>query len=216
MNKNAFQYDAYRPLFTVWGVSLTETPLDRDIPGHKHPRTETPLDRPPLVNRITDRCKNITFPQLRLRAVTIHSTHCRLFLGLEVCLISVSWLSSVRSGTERVATTGYEFLLASDGFVALSSVERTCGGPSSGSRSSVVFFHRTSWPIHRQLKQTRSGENKLTNSTKINWKSSTMKSVNILCWWIIQFFFHKEFSWIWKNVNYKSLLQQRAQMWIIC
>ena len=41
------------------GVSLTETPLDRDPPDRD----------PPLVNRITDRCKNITFPQLRLRAV---------------------------------------------------------------------------------------------------------------------------------------------------
>ena len=87
----------------------------------------------------------------------------------------------MRSVTERVATTGYEFLLASDGFVALSSVERTCGGPSGESRFSVVFFHRTSWPIHRELKQIRSGENTLTNSTKISWKSLTMKSVNFLC-----------------------------------
>ena len=30
-----------------------------------------PLDRDPSVNRITDRCKNISFPQLRLRAVKI-------------------------------------------------------------------------------------------------------------------------------------------------
>ena len=29
---------------------------------------------PPPVNRITDRCKNITFPQLRLWAVIIHNS----------------------------------------------------------------------------------------------------------------------------------------------
>ena len=56
-------------------VSITETPLDRDPPdrdppGRTHPQTEIPLDTdPPPVNRITDRYKNITFPQLRSRAV---------------------------------------------------------------------------------------------------------------------------------------------------
>ena len=54
--------------------------MDRDPPGQRPPRqrppwTETPLDRDPLpVNRITDTCKNITFPQLRLRTVTINHT----------------------------------------------------------------------------------------------------------------------------------------------
>ena len=40
-------------------------------PWQRPPWTETPLDRdpPPRVNRITDRCKNITFPQLHLQAV---------------------------------------------------------------------------------------------------------------------------------------------------
>ena len=42
------------PTETPW----IETPLSRDPPGQ----------RPP-VNSITDRCKNITLPQLRLRAV---------------------------------------------------------------------------------------------------------------------------------------------------
>ena len=42
-------------------------PLDRDLPDRD------PLDRDPHpVNRITDRCKNITFPQIRLRAVMKH------------------------------------------------------------------------------------------------------------------------------------------------
>ena len=48
-------------------------------PGTRHPlgpgtpRNQTPLvpGTPPHVNRITDTCKNITFPQLRLRAVII-------------------------------------------------------------------------------------------------------------------------------------------------
>ena len=44
-NKNAFQKDAYRPLFTIQGVSLTETPLDRDPPPAQRPppQTQTPL-----------------------------------------------------------------------------------------------------------------------------------------------------------------------------
>ena len=56
-NNNAFQWHAYRPLFTVWGFSLIETPLnrtetsptldrdphlDRDPPGQRAPWTETP------------------------------------------------------------------------------------------------------------------------------------------------------------------------------
>ena len=52
---------------------MTETPLHRDPPW-----TRNPLDRdPPPVNRITDRCKNITFPQLRLRAVMKHNLSVR-------------------------------------------------------------------------------------------------------------------------------------------
>ena len=44
------------------------------------PRTETPSQTPlPPVNRITDRCKNITFPQLRLRAVKmLIQSYCQL------------------------------------------------------------------------------------------------------------------------------------------
>ena len=40
---------------------LDKPPLDRD-PGQRAPWTETPLDRNPSVNRVTDRCKNITLP----------------------------------------------------------------------------------------------------------------------------------------------------------
>ena len=50
-NKNAFQYDAYHLHVTIWG-DLT----NKDPPGQTPPWTETPT-----VNRITDRCKNITF-----------------------------------------------------------------------------------------------------------------------------------------------------------
>ena len=59
---------------------------DRDPPGQRPPRMGTPQDsseqRPrllwtetktPLWNRITDACENITFPQLRLRVVTMES-----------------------------------------------------------------------------------------------------------------------------------------------
>ena len=39
-------------------------PLARDPPGQRPPWTETPpTETPPPVNRITDRCKNITLPQ---------------------------------------------------------------------------------------------------------------------------------------------------------
>ena len=62
------------------GISLTvnppgqrppgqRPPLDRDPPGQSPPRQRPPLARDPPVNRITDMCKNITFPQLRLRVV---------------------------------------------------------------------------------------------------------------------------------------------------
>ena len=46
-------------------------PLDRDLPDgdpllYRDPLDGDPPDRePPPVNRITDRCKNIAFPQLR-------------------------------------------------------------------------------------------------------------------------------------------------------
>ena len=52
------------------GVTLTETPstdtpLDRDPPGQRPPWTENPLwTETPPVNRIADRCKNITLPQI--------------------------------------------------------------------------------------------------------------------------------------------------------
>ena len=47
----------------------TETLLDSDPPWTETPVDRDPMDRNPRVNRITDRCKNITLPQLRLRAV---------------------------------------------------------------------------------------------------------------------------------------------------
>ena len=70
----------YRTGVSVWGVSLdrdhlgqrplwTEThPLDRDSPDRDPPGQRPPLERDhprqrPLVNRITDRCKNITLAQ---------------------------------------------------------------------------------------------------------------------------------------------------------
>ena len=76
--------------------SSGQTPRGADTPRQipplgKHPQADTLLGQTPLadtpwantrcpiaywdkppVNRITDRCKNITFPQLCLRAVTIH------------------------------------------------------------------------------------------------------------------------------------------------
>ena len=54
-----------------WGVSLTETPWTETPPwtesplGQRPPGQRPPLNRDPPVNRITDRCTNITLPQLR-------------------------------------------------------------------------------------------------------------------------------------------------------
>ena len=50
---------------SVWGVSAWGI----SVQGGLHPEWRPP----PAVNRITDRCKNITFPQLRWRAVKITS-----------------------------------------------------------------------------------------------------------------------------------------------
>ena len=51
VNKKAFQYDAYRPLF--WSGKGSGVEAD------------------PPVNRMTDTCENITLPKLRLRVVWI-------------------------------------------------------------------------------------------------------------------------------------------------
>ena len=53
------------------GVFLTEEGLlwYRDPPKQRPPRQRSPRQRPLPVNRITDRCKNITFQQLRLGLV---------------------------------------------------------------------------------------------------------------------------------------------------
>ena len=51
------------------GVSAqrgVQTPLDRD--RHTQPQTQRQRQTPP-VNRMTDRCKDVTFPHFRLRAV---------------------------------------------------------------------------------------------------------------------------------------------------
>ena len=54
-------------------------PPYRDTPQTETPRTEIPLDTEPPLNRMTHRCKNITFPQLRLRVVNIKNKLCNEF-----------------------------------------------------------------------------------------------------------------------------------------
>ena len=56
VNKNTFQLDAYRPLFTVWWslcqeVSQTEIPLDKYPPRTETSQTETPLGQRPSPDR---------------------------------------------------------------------------------------------------------------------------------------------------------------------
>ena len=57
-NKNAFQYDAYRPLVTVRGGALSRG-------GEVSVRGTVSLTEPPPRNRITDACENFTLSQLR-------------------------------------------------------------------------------------------------------------------------------------------------------
>ena len=73
-NKYAFQQDAYHPpVYTLQADSPPPSKTDTaqaDTPSIPYPLYTTPSSiRQPSVNRMTDRCKNITFPQLRLRAV---------------------------------------------------------------------------------------------------------------------------------------------------
>ena len=55
-----------RPPWTdPWTETSLDRPMDRDVPGQRPPWTETPQTETLPVDRITDRCKNITLPQLR-------------------------------------------------------------------------------------------------------------------------------------------------------
>ena len=71
-NKNAFQWDAYCPLVdripacTVGGVYLSGGVY---LPGGVSAWECTCPGTPPSVNRMTDRCKNITLPQTSFAAV---------------------------------------------------------------------------------------------------------------------------------------------------
>ena len=57
MNKKAFHYYAYRPLF--WFSGGLPNPLDADPPVGRPP----PDSDPQSVNRMTDPSENITLPQ---------------------------------------------------------------------------------------------------------------------------------------------------------
>ena len=52
----------------VGGVSLTETPWT-ETPPDRDPTDREPLDRDPRLNRITDRCKNITLPVITFHKI---------------------------------------------------------------------------------------------------------------------------------------------------
>ena len=48
---------------------LCHTPLHHTLPFHNTPLPKCMLGYTPRVDRVTDGCENITFPQLRMRAV---------------------------------------------------------------------------------------------------------------------------------------------------
>ena len=110
-NKNAFQYDAYCPL--QWPSFLYTCPLPcmppamhtlchahspaMHAPCHTnslamHVPCHAPSSATPPVNRIRGRCKNIIFPQLRLRSVKIMLPAVRTELGTP-CLLA--WSSAI-------------------------------------------------------------------------------------------------------------------------
>ena len=82
-NKNAFQQDAYRSLqwpSSVGGGGVCPRGVCQGACTPPWTKTQTPPiacwdTHPPPVNRMTDRGKNITFPQLRLQAVKILRTN---------------------------------------------------------------------------------------------------------------------------------------------
>ena len=65
-----------------------DPPRDQALPWDQAPPQDqappwdqTPWDQAPPVNRITDTCKNITFPQLRLRAVKMRWSLSKMKIG---------------------------------------------------------------------------------------------------------------------------------------
>ena len=60
----------------------THAPLPCMPPCHAHPSV---MHAPPM-NRITDRCKNITFPQLLLRTVTKSKCMITVFTSKQECI----------------------------------------------------------------------------------------------------------------------------------
>ena len=85
-------------------VSLTEIPL-----GQRNPRTETPLDRDPLlVNRITDRCKNINNRKSKILYFLLMLYLCSLSLLLYGVLVDglyLAFLSLTHSVTASISHT---------------------------------------------------------------------------------------------------------------
>ena len=99
--------------------SLDRDPPDRDPIGQRPPLTETPRlwTETPAVNRITDRCKNITFPQLRLHAVMSR------FLTCKGCFSLRKLMPSSPNASYRFVTISFSrFLIARMLSVAVSLI----------------------------------------------------------------------------------------------
>ena len=70
LNKNAFQQDAYRSLFTVrgWGSLSRRSLCLGGLGGGLCPGEGSLSEYPPPMNGMTHRCKNITLPQTSFAA----------------------------------------------------------------------------------------------------------------------------------------------------
>ena len=53
--KNAFQWDAYHPHVVILGITLADTPLEKDPPGQRPPGQRPPGQRPPWTETPLDR-----------------------------------------------------------------------------------------------------------------------------------------------------------------
>ena len=100
-NKNALQQHVYSALITVWGVSVTDSPLDTDTLGQRPHQTDPSGQRPSRPDILqtdfpgprhpcgqTDTCEN-KLCKVRLQAVKMHNGPCSYYKMGFLCRVYV-------------------------------------------------------------------------------------------------------------------------------